>query len=465
MPITCYTTTGLSLYALFGDTSDTAVALTEGSSHKLGAYTASDAAIAGASLAAGDWPYRILIGSAGSKSASDPQVGAGSLRWSGSAEVLANATAPLDATGVRSAVGLASANLDTQLASKATSTNVTSAQTAITTAIGALNNLSQAQAQSAAAAAITAADLVTSLTAAIQDGLLNEADGKAVLAAIADKIAADWVAGDASPVAIVAAINANATQQALQTNVSSLKTLAESSQGFAAIRALADTAATQATSAASQTTNNAIRAAVGLPTANLNTLLTGIGDKLPASGVVPNTTQVATPTNVTNAQTAIIGHGDTAWAGGGGVDITEEDVEAIAEAVVAAGGGGAAPVITQPVLAHNLIPFGRMTDGWVRSQRPARVLIGSAPVIAADTSQWGEVAWSNMDAPTSSDTDVATGGSVVNSTYGISTATGTPAFEISPVAAGECLVTVDGVANGQWVRLVFEVVVVDAEAA
>lgn len=80
-------------------------------------------------------------------------------------------TAPLDAAGTRAAVGLASANLDTQLSSKASQTSVDdlptnaelatalgTADDATLAAIAALNNLSSAQAQTAAASALTAYD-------------------------------------------------------------------------------------------------------------------------------------------------------------------------------------------------------------------------------------------------------------------------------------------------------------------
>ena len=60
-------------------------------------------------------------------------------------------TAPLDAAATRSAVGLASANLDTQLDALPTNAEFASG-------LGALNNLSAAQAQTAAAAALTAYD-------------------------------------------------------------------------------------------------------------------------------------------------------------------------------------------------------------------------------------------------------------------------------------------------------------------
>jgi hypothetical protein len=64
--------------------------------------------------------------------------------------------------------------------------------------------------RAASQTSVDALPTLTGLVVAIQDGLINEADGKAVLAAIADKIATDWVAGDASPLAIVAALKADA---------------------------------------------------------------------------------------------------------------------------------------------------------------------------------------------------------------------------------------------------------------
>jgi hypothetical protein len=60
-------------------------------------------------------------------------------------------TAPLDAAGTRTAVGLASANLDTQLDALPTNSE-------LTTALAGLNNVSSAQVQTAAAAALTAYD-------------------------------------------------------------------------------------------------------------------------------------------------------------------------------------------------------------------------------------------------------------------------------------------------------------------
>lgn len=73
-------------------------------------------------------------------------------------------TATLDAAAVRAAVGLVAANLDTQIAG---------------------------------------------IPAAVDTALANALDGTDLLTLIADKIAADWVAGDASPLAIVSSILAN----------------------------------------------------------------------------------------------------------------------------------------------------------------------------------------------------------------------------------------------------------------
>lgn len=73
-----------------------------------------------------------------------------------------NATAPLDALATRNALGLASANLDTQLGDLPTNaelaTALGTADDSVLAAIAALNNLSAAGAQTAAAAALAAYD-------------------------------------------------------------------------------------------------------------------------------------------------------------------------------------------------------------------------------------------------------------------------------------------------------------------
>lgn len=106
----------------------------------------------------------------------------------------ANTTTPLDAAGVRSAVGLASANLDTQLGALPTAAenraemDSNSTQlAALVSAIAALNDLSSVDAQAAAAAALTAYDPATgtevaAVLAAI--GALNDLDAAAIRAAV-----------------------------------------------------------------------------------------------------------------------------------------------------------------------------------------------------------------------------------------------------------------------------------------
>lgn len=59
-------------------------------------------------------------------------------------------------------------------------------------------------------ASALAADAGAELAALVETYIINEGDATAVLQAIADKVAADWVAGDASPLAIVAALKADA---------------------------------------------------------------------------------------------------------------------------------------------------------------------------------------------------------------------------------------------------------------
>ena len=61
-------------------------------------------------------------------------------------------------------------------------------------------------------AAAISADAGAELAALVEAYIVNEGDATAVMQAIADKIAADWVAGDASPLAIASAVWANATR-------------------------------------------------------------------------------------------------------------------------------------------------------------------------------------------------------------------------------------------------------------
>jgi hypothetical protein len=100
-----------TLYARIftSDAAAVAVALTEGTGNAVGRYVATDAALAATSLngTTGVYAYKVFSGTP-STSADDPLFGVGSLDWKLTA-------AQSQAAAIRTAVGLASANLDTQL--------------------------------------------------------------------------------------------------------------------------------------------------------------------------------------------------------------------------------------------------------------------------------------------------------------------------------------------------------------
>jgi hypothetical protein len=86
-------------------------------------------------------------------------------------------TAPLDAAGVRSAVGLASANLDTQIDALPTNaelaTALAGADDATLAAIAALNNISAAGVKAQADAALADVGMTTTITGRIDDAITS----------------------------------------------------------------------------------------------------------------------------------------------------------------------------------------------------------------------------------------------------------------------------------------------------
>ena len=66
------------------------------------------------------------------------------------------------------------------------------------------------------------------IATAVDVALINTGDGANLLQAVADSIAADWVAGDASPLAIVSALTSNATFIQLVSDAAAAKTVAQS---------------------------------------------------------------------------------------------------------------------------------------------------------------------------------------------------------------------------------------------
>lgn len=192
---------------------------------------------------------------------------------------------------------------------------------------------------------LTAAALATSagqeLAAIVESYIINEGDATAVMQAIADKIAADWVAGDASPLAIVAAIKADATLATLIARIDATISSRLSAAGYVAPDNTAiNAAAVSAASADSKLTTTLNRLGAWTGT-GINTIL-GAFRAIMAKAVGLTPADISTGTtfdNTTDSAEAIRDRGDAAWAtgaGGGGGSVSEEDIQAIVSGVKAA---------------------------------------------------------------------------------------------------------------------------------
>ena len=95
-------------------------------------------------------------------------------------------------------------------------------------------------------AAAIAADAGAEIAALVETYIVNEGDATAVMQAIANLIAADWVAGDASPLAIAAAVRTNlATElaridEAISTRLAAAGYTAPANSDIAAIKSKSD---------------------------------------------------------------------------------------------------------------------------------------------------------------------------------------------------------------------------------
>ena len=114
------TTTGQTLYVRINRTGDTAFDLTEGSALKLGQYTATDATIIATGLPAGEYSYRIFVGTAGAQTNTDVDVGFGTFNWNGG-------TVSADAAASPGGEDLALENTATAIASTGTTVATTRA--------------------------------------------------------------------------------------------------------------------------------------------------------------------------------------------------------------------------------------------------------------------------------------------------------------------------------------------------
>lgn len=95
-------------------------------------------------------------------------------------------------------------------------------------------------------AASISADAGAELAALVETYIVNEGDATAVMQAIANLIAADWVAGDASPLAIAAAVRTNLATElarldaAISTRLAAASYISPANSDIAAIKAKSD---------------------------------------------------------------------------------------------------------------------------------------------------------------------------------------------------------------------------------
>lgn len=104
----------------------------------------------------------------------------------------------------------------------ASTTDLTTAQTAIVSACATATGFAVPGDEMALTAAT-----ISSVAGAVDVALINQADGADLIGAIADEIAENWIASDASPLAIIAALKADATYTTLIADAASGKTAAE----------------------------------------------------------------------------------------------------------------------------------------------------------------------------------------------------------------------------------------------
>lgn len=216
-------------------------------------------------------------------------------------------------------------------------------------------------------AAAAAADFGAEVAALVETYIVNEGDATAVMQAIANLIAADWVAGDASPLAIVAALKADAQWSNLATMAAELAKVPKSDSNvtwnataLASINAQADLALTdydpptnaemevRTLPAASYATAAALSTLAAI-FSGITSLAQWLGSM--AGKQTPDST-AQTEMRATGAGSgtfaasndsleAIRERGDAAWTGGGGggpVAVSVAIPKATARAILAADG-------------------------------------------------------------------------------------------------------------------------------
>lgn len=228
----------------------------------------------------------------------------------------------LDAAGIRSAIGMGSANLDTQIGGLPA--GVWANGTRTLTSGGGLD-----AAGVRAALGLASANLDTQLAglpAALEAAIINDGDATALLQAIADKIASENPSlGDLTLAAIASAVWENAT-----------RTLTSGGSSLTAADVWAHAERTLTSGGGLDAAG--VRAALGLAAANLDTQLGGLPAGVWANGTRTLTAGVTLTSGERSALVTAIdvgltaSHGDGSWvAAGGEGGLSPEDLESLAD--------------------------------------------------------------------------------------------------------------------------------------
>lgn len=242
----------------------------------------------------------------------------------------------------------------------ATPTNVTDARDAVLAKLpaalvgGRIDASVGAMAADTLTAAAISADAGAELAALVETYIVNEGDATAVLQAVADKIAQDWIAGDASPVAIATAVWATATRTitggVLTTSPPTTAAIAdavwdESRSGHATAGTFGEKVTAELDSASITAVQSGLATASAL--ADVQTDVDGANNYLSAlSGVFTGITSLANwlrrgfrkdsgTAGMTTAETEINTGGTATFVG------TTDSLEAIRDASGGSGGGTA----------------------------------------------------------------------------------------------------------------------------
>ena len=221
------------------------------------------------------------------------------------------------------------------------------------------------------------------IAAAVDVALIQAGDGADLIKAIADQIAQDWVAGDASPAAVLATIEASASYQTLIADAAAIRNDTENGVALndQAMDAIAD--AENAADNAAQTAQVAAQTA-----GNVYAIVNNATHGNPALASLVNTRS----------------------------DTLDGSVLSIQQQINSSGGG---PVNQLPVAPRNIVKLSSRADGTFGGRDSILLKPGETRVVAIDASELIEGRLFGMGEPSSSNTDACTVGTTATDDYGI----------------------------------------------